>query len=81
VCSAVAVLVPCAAGCWPAAQPPLLWVVYTLFSSHIDIAWHTCTAALLVSVYVRAGRREYANITQQMETIWRIRCNDVQISS
>ena len=29
-------LVPCAAGCWPAAQPPLLWVVYTLFSSHID---------------------------------------------
>ena len=35
------VLVPCAAGLVPAAQPWLLWMVYSIFTSHVDIAFHT----------------------------------------
>lgn len=35
------VLVPMAAGIFPAAQPWLLWAVYSLFTSHLDIAFHT----------------------------------------
>ena len=35
------VMVPCAAGLIPAAQPWLLWIVYSVFTSHVDIAFHT----------------------------------------
>jgi hypothetical protein len=41
------VLVPTAAGLFPAAQPWLLWAVYSLFTSHVDIAFHTTVRAAL----------------------------------
>ena len=34
-------LVPCSGFALPAAQPWLLWMVYGLFTSHVDIAFHT----------------------------------------
>ena len=35
------VFVPTAAGLLPDAQPWLLWMVYSVFTSHVDIAFHT----------------------------------------
>lgn len=42
------VLVPMAAGIYPKAQSWLLWAVYSLFTSHVDIAFHTTVRAVLL---------------------------------
>ena len=73
------VLVPFSAGWWPPAQPTLLWVVYSLFSSHFDVAWHSATALILLVVYYKAMKREHAAIAKQMETIWSIHTTEIAI--
>ena len=47
------VLVPMAAGIFPAAQPWLLWAVYSLFTSHVDIAFLTTVRATLYAPFLR----------------------------
>ena len=46
-------LVPCSGFALPAGQPWLLWMVYGLFTSHVDIAFHTLVRNTLLSSPLR----------------------------
>jgi hypothetical protein len=73
------VLVPVLAGVWPSAQANVLWFVYSVFSSHVDVAWHTLTSLLILTLHYKACLREFAHIAKSGEMLLQIQGGSMQI--